>query len=200
MGHYHTFNIENGTRPFLRQYHLFLEALNEEFEEVDETKIIIDHSTGDCYYNRKNYGLVYPKSWIDNFIKTEKDLDFFFSGFYNEEAKEKREWVNLYKDKNSIIEYSNRGRTIPRNYFDTEFFGKMLRSKFSLCPAGHPFKWTYRFYEATLCGSIPILTENDIIDDYIGYKFYLHNDRMEYKFDEKMIKHNYLLSLKRLFL
>jgi hypothetical protein len=200
MGHFHTFNEETNTRPFLRQYHLFLEALQEEFEVVDETKIIIDHSNGDCYYNRKNYGLKYPKSWIDNFVRIEKDLNFFFSGFYNDEAKEKRDWVNEYKDKDSIIEYSNRGRTIPRNFFDKEFFDKMLRSKFALCPAGHPYKWTYRFYEATLCGAIPILKESDIIEDYDGYKFYIHSPEMKYEYDEKMVKYNYLLSLKRLFI
>jgi hypothetical protein len=200
MGRFHTFNEQNGSRPHLRQYHLFLMALKEEFDTVDETKIIIDHSTGDCYYDRKNYGLIYPKSWLVNFKKTEKDLDFFFSGFYNEEAKEKRDWVKLYNNKNSIIEYSNRGRTIPRDFFDVDFFHKMLRSKFSLCPSGHPYNWTYRFYESTLCFSIPILKEEDVIDDYLDYKFYIHNDDMTYVYDENIANHNYSVSLNRLFI
>jgi len=197
MGRFHTFNEENGSRPYLRQYHLFLMALKEEFDTVDETKIIIDHSTGDCYYDRKNYGLIYPKSWLVNFKKVEKDLDFFFLGVYN---KEKREWVNEYKNENSIIHYTNKGRTIPKDFFDTDFFDKMMRSKFSLCPQGDTYKWTYRFYESTLCFSIPILKEEDIIDDYLDYKFYIHNDDMTYVYDENIANHNYSVSLNRLFI
>lgn len=189
-------NPITGERPFLRQYYLFHQALCEAKGDVDENLISVDHSTGSCYYGDTTYGVIYPKSWIPLFYSGNKEMDFFFQGYFNDNRK----WVSKYINERSIIEYSNRGREIPRGFFDDVFFTNMGKSKFTPCPQGHPYKWTYRFYEAVLSKSIPILTEDDIIDDYLKYKFYLHNDDLKYEYSMEMVEHNYNIAMETLFI
>jgi hypothetical protein len=196
----HKKNKYTGQRPILRQYYLFKEALEEKYLEIDEYKISVDHPNSKCYYGDEEYGVIYPKSWLKLFEGTEKSIDYFFSGYLNKEKEENRLWVLDYKNQNSIINFSDRGRNIPRDLFDIDFFDIMKKSKFSLCPQGYPYKWTYRFYEAILCKSIPILKEDDVIDDYFNYEFYIHNDEFDYDYSLDIINRNYNKALKRLFL
>lgn len=191
-------------RPFLRQYFLFLEALKELDPNVDEEKILINHSNGMCFYKGHNYGLVYPKKWLNLIQKKEKDIDFFFSGYKNLKSPNTREWVFDYESPKSKIFYSDRGRNIPRNYFDNEFFELMSRSKFALCPQGYPHKWTYRFFEATLCRAIPVLIKKDIVPIYSGFKYLIHDENskktISLKYFDEIANFNYKLALKKLFI
>lgn len=196
----HKKNKYTGQRPFLRQYYLFKQALEEKYLDIDEYKISVDHSNSKCYYGDEEYGVIYPKSWLTLFESTEKSIDYFFSGYLNNEKEENRLWVLEYKNQNSVINFSDRGRNIPRDLFDIDFFDIMKKSKFSLCPQGYPYKWTYRFYEAILCKSIPILKQDDVIDDYFNYEFYIHNDKFDYDYSLDIINRNYEKALKRLFL
>ena len=193
--------VRKWERPFLRQYILFYEALQEVFKNVKESKIIVDHSNGDCYYRGRNYGLIYPRSWLTYIKEEEKDIKFFFSGFQDPTEPNIRNWIFEYKGDHSVINFSPKGRLIPRNKFDKEFFSLMSRAEFALCPQGYPYKWTYRFFEATLCRAIPILSLDDIIPQYSGFKYYLHGqDPSSYVYSKEMAEHNYNLALKRLFL
>lgn len=192
-------------RPFTRQYYLFVEALLEAFGDVEESEVLIDHSTGHCHYRGVEYGLTYPRKWIDLIRTKEKDVDFFFSGFLNRERPELRGWVNEYAGEKSVIFFSDNGRRIPRYFFDCNFFGLMSRSKFALCPQGHPYKWTYRFYEAALCRSVPVLREDDLVPDYMDYKFVVHDGKRSpedilREEREEITEYNYSLALERLFL
>lgn len=196
----HKKNKYTGQRPFLRQYYLFKQALEEKYLDIDEYEISVDHSNSKCYYGDEEYGVIYPKSWLTLFESTEKSIDYFFSGYLNNEKEENRLWVLEYKNQNSVINFSDRGRNIPRDLFDIHFFDIMKKSKFSLCPQGYPYKWTYRFYEAILCKSIPILKQDDVIDDYFNYEFYIHNDKFDYDYSLDIINRNYEKALNRLFL
>lgn len=49
----------------------------------------------------------------------------------------------------------------------------MAKSQFVVCPNG-TFVWTYRFFEAALCGAIPIV--EDTCDLYEGFVFYRMSD------------------------
>jgi hypothetical protein len=53
---------------------------------------------------------------------------------------------------------SRRGRTYPVKAWDDDYFEMLGRSQFILCPAGDCV-WTYRVFEAALCGAIPIVEE-----------------------------------------
>jgi hypothetical protein len=51
-----------------------------------------------------------------------------------------------------------RGRKFPIKAWDDDYFRTMSRAKFVLCPRGD-YAWTYRFFEATMCGAIPLVEE-----------------------------------------
>lgn len=78
-----------------------------------------------------------------------------------------------------------------RNYFDFKYYENMSNSKFVLCPPGDQ-KWSMRFYEAILCGAIPVVFEKDFFrtheESQIGYKYYHCNDNLIY--DEEIVRHN----------
>lgn len=67
---------------------------------------------------------------------------------------------------------SDQGRLFPRKSWNADYYDLLLRSKFVLCPSGD-FKangvaWTYRFFEAALCGAIPVIEESCAA--YEGYR------------------------------
>ncbi|HMA14860.1 MAG: hypothetical protein ACM35H_12780 [Bacteroidota bacterium] len=67
---------------------------------------------------------------------------------------------------------SDQGRLFPRKSWNADYYDLLLRSKFVLCPSGD-FKangvaWTYRFFEAVLCGAIPVIEESCAA--YEGYR------------------------------
>ncbi len=57
-----------------------------------------------------------------------------------------------------LITATTRGRKFPGKSWDEEYYAHMASSKFVLCPSGDAgCPWTYRFFEAMLCGAIPIV-------------------------------------------
>jgi hypothetical protein len=53
---------------------------------------------------------------------------------------------------------STRGRTYPVKAWDDEYYRFLGKSQFALCPSGD-FAWTYRVFEAALCGAIPVVQQ-----------------------------------------
>lgn len=73
-----------------------------------------------------------------------------------------------------LVTATTRGRSFPGKSWDEEYYTYMASSKFVLCPSGDAgCPWTYRFFEAMLCGAIPVV-ENETP----AYKafYYLTND------------------------
>lgn len=71
--------------------------------------------------------------------------------------------------KNVVLMTSDRGWTYPIKAWDSEYFRLLASSKFVLCPNGK-FTWTYRFFEAVLCGAIPIVQDNCSL--YDGFRYH----------------------------
>tara|TARA_R100000306_G_scaffold43425_2_gene41853 strand:- start:2291 stop:3118 length:828 start_codon:yes stop_codon:yes gene_type:complete len=91
---------------------------------------------------------------------------------------------------------SSKGRKFPIKAWDSDYFNILLNSKFVLCPSGD-FIWTYRFFEAILCGSIPIIEE--YCDAYSGFRFfYMDDDIKKIRWDEKDALFNYNLCRDRI--
>ena len=85
-----------------------------------------------------------------------------------------------------------------RNWFDSNYFKTMSKSKFTLCPAGDLI-YSMRFYEALMCNSIPIVnTKNETFrseaESKLDYKYYVSTDQITYR--EDWTVHNYELFLK----
>lgn len=76
--------------------------------------------------------------------------------------------------KSVFIWSSNRGRGFPAKSWDSEYYENLCNSQFVLCPSGD-YIWSYRFFEAILCGAIPIVEMNYCA--YKGFRFYLMSDK-----------------------
>ncbi|MGB8698408.1 MAG: hypothetical protein WCD18_03240 [Thermosynechococcaceae cyanobacterium] len=84
---------------------------------------------------------------------------------------------------------SQKGREFPIKIWDEDYFNQLAQSQFVLCPDGD-FTWTYRFFEAMLCGAIPLI-ENEC-DLYEGFQYYSMQDPIEKLiYSPEMAEHNY---------
>ena len=68
---------------------------------------------------------------------------------------------------------SRRGRDFPVKAWDEDYYRLMASARYVLCPSGD-FVWTYRFFEAALCGAVPIVEETCSL--YDGYTHYRSSD------------------------
>lgn len=97
---------------------------------------------------------------------------------------------------NLYINSSIRGRVFPEKSWDNEYYNFMLRSKFILCPSGI-YIWTYRFFEAILCGAIPIVEKSSPC--YDGFIYYnMEEELSNMKWSKEIINFNYKLCVERI--
>ena len=68
---------------------------------------------------------------------------------------------------------SERGRRFPTKAWDSEYFQMLADSEHVLCPSGD-YQWSYRFFEACLCGAVPIVEEASPL--YEGFRYRLMTD------------------------
>jgi hypothetical protein len=68
---------------------------------------------------------------------------------------------------------SERGRRFPTKAWDEEYFQMLADSEHVLCPSGD-YHWSYRFFEACLCGAIPIVEQATPL--YDGFRYRLMTD------------------------
>ncbi len=95
-----------------------------------------------------------------------------------------------------VINSSDRGRVFPLKAWDLAYYKLLSDSRFTLCPSGD-FTWSYRFFEAALCGSIPVVQE--ICSVYQGFRYYTFADRHdEMVWRSEDAEANYELALARL--
>lgn len=125
---------------------------------------------------------------IDKMAKY-KINQYFFQGVITP----KRKWVKNY---NGIIINSDYGRDETKKYnLDIPYYQNMCKSKFTLCPTGD-CPWSYRFFEAILCFSIPIMEKNT--DDIFCKDYYYFVDGEEHEYSLNMAIKNYELLMQRM--
>ncbi|HLP02519.1 MAG TPA: hypothetical protein VK163_10890 [Opitutaceae bacterium] len=91
---------------------------------------------------------------------------------------------------------SERGRVFPWKAWDEDYFRLLARAEFVLCPSGD-FVWSYRFFEAVLCGAIPIVEEP--CGAYAGFQFRTFaDDARSLIWDEATAAANFALAHERL--
>lgn len=74
-----------------------------------------------------------------------------------------------------VLWSSSRGRHFPGKSWDDEYYVLLGRSQFVLCPSGD-YVWSYRFFEAVLCGAIPIVERP--CPAYDGFHYRLLQERV----------------------
>ncbi|QDU56209.1 exostosin family protein [Aeoliella mucimassa] len=95
-----------------------------------------------------------------------------------------------------VLMQSNRGRRFPGKSWDHDYFKALGESQFTLCPSGESV-WSYRFFEAALCGSIPIVEES--CEAYEGFRYFtFEDDFSSLEWSEEVAMHNYDLCSERL--
>ncbi len=67
-----------------------------------------------------------------------------------------------------VLEDSSRGRAFPEKLWDDRYYSSMACSQYVVCPEGD-FAWSYRFFEACLCGAVPIVQTP--VQAYEGFTF-----------------------------
>ena len=176
------------------KYQLFYlkKAINELLCNYDKNKeknilnhllIKEDHLNGCNYINKLKIPVTFPlyiKDYIEK-LEKQKLFDYNFIGVITP----KRNWVMKYKKDNSIIQRSNRGRIKEKYTIDTEYYDILCKSKFTLTPTGD-CPWSYRFFEAILSLSIPILEKNSN-DIYMKDYFCYYEDDKHIYYKEKAL-------------
>lgn len=178
-------------KPELKQEALFWEALREAGLEGSKG---VDHISGRCYHNEKEYNVIFPLRYLAEVKRLEKSktLDYVFVG-KNEEG---RAWINEFAGEKSYISLTDKGWKMPKEHFDSAYYQLLCNSRFALCPRGK-FFWTYRFYEALMCKSIPIVDKNFEEPSMYGFKYYYYQEPTRHYFSLDIIEHNYKLFLKQ---
>ena len=91
---------------------------------------------------------------------------------------------------------SQRGRQFPGKSWDADYQALLARSRFVLCPSGD-FVWLYRFFEAALCGAIPIIEQDCAA--YAGFRYRTMTEALgDADWNEEEALHNYALCQERL--
>lgn len=198
------------------QHFLFKRALEE--ENIEIKNFHIDHSYPKNYNNGLEYNFVFPKSFLKEIeqIPKCKKIDYIFLGTIKGNH---RNFLKNWNKGNSLIKTSTENNFIHpsndpnnyygENYFNREYFKQLCSSKFTLCPGGcsafdkkeyidkNIFLWTYRFWEAVLCMSIPITNEPDL-RLHKDYKYYSLED--EHVYNEEWANHNFNILKERHFI
>ena len=186
----HIYRMKYTGRECLQEF--FAKKYLEELNYPDTTVIRIDHRMGKTYINSIQTNILFP-NYILNYTKglhtTEKSIDYCFKGTITPS----RQWIYQFKE-NSILLNSNYGRNPAVKYtLDTEYYSMLSKSKFTLCPLGD-CPWSYRFFEAIMCLSIPVLEDTrDIFCK--DYKFYTIDQPHIY--DKEIALHNYDIFIKK---
>lgn len=112
---------------------------------------------------------------------TTKTTDYFFSGLITEQ----RNWLKKYPNVNN----SCYGRNCETKYsLDIEYYKNMSSACFGPAPVGD-CPWSYRFFEAIMCQSLPILGDND--EDIYSKNFSFFRDSEDHVYDIMAVKNNY---------
>jgi hypothetical protein len=183
-------------KPVFKQDYLFIEALKE--AGIPHKGIMIDHENAYCCNGKNRYNLIFPLRLINitKELEKEKQYKYCFIGLLTPQ----RRWVEEIKAEGNLIKFTNNGRIINKAHIDKSYYESLAKSQFVLCPRGD-FLWSYRFFEAIICHSIPIVESNGVHSPTMeGFKFFFDADlqlNKELEYDPEVCRFNYNLFLER---
>lgn len=93
---------------------------------------------------------------------------------------------------------SERGRRFPMKAWDRGYFQLLAQSEYVLCPSGD-YHWSYRFFEAALCGAMPIVEAVSPLYDGFRYRL-LSDDGDEAPWSVADAQHNFRRCAERIVL
>lgn len=172
----------------LKQEALFKMSLLEIGIDPSRVSVKVDHVYGENFIQGMRFGLIFPKYFfqISSQLKNQKKtVDFFFDGYPGDDEGRKT-LLQPFVHRNSIIRYSNNGRKpTSKGVYNKPYFDDMASSRFALCPNQKDwphkqnFVWTYRFVEACMAFSIPIIfRETPLSDEFTTGISYFYDDQI----------------------
>lgn len=169
------------------QEYFFTTALEE--VRLPNEKFEIDHYHGRCWSPETDWiPLVFPEKiigYVDQLSK-EKTQDYFFRGF----VSSNRDWLNRYPG----FESSEYGRNKETKYqIDENYYRTLSATRFGLAPIGD-CPWSYRFFEAVMCHSLPVLGKDD--QDIFAEEYSYLRDGEDHNYDADVCAENYQTFLK----
>jgi hypothetical protein len=151
----------------LKQEALFRQAAKEIRYKIDGNNLTVDHLNGTIHHNGDGFGLVFPRAMFPNLSPTplaERRLMLFFSGYFEPGGGRAKMLEPLRDWPESRIENSMWGRIpLVKKFNGRGYIRNLSDSVLAPCPMhlGWPGQetnaWTYRFAEAVLLGSIPVV-------------------------------------------
>jgi len=194
-------------RLVMLQRRLLELALEEVGLHSQKLKITIDHINGRANVSGVEVGIVYPRQFFANAVNLpgEKMRDYYFNGAMPESGGRKQ-MLQPYVDRaESLIVSSIEGRNNrKKGQFNTDYYSGLRASRFTLCPhqADWPgpkeTMWTYRFVEACIAKSIPIVfRETPLGDQFVNGFHFLWDDKEPHVYDEALAIKNRRLALER---
>lgn len=163
----------------------------------------LDYSHKDPFVRvgERRMPLLFPMEMVnrcEDLWQQKRVIDYLFVGkMERQRGAELAKWKEQLKDADSLkilIEDSHKGRKLPYSAWDARYFTLMGKTRFVLCPDG-AFRWTYRFFEAILCGAIPVIQR--YTDCYEGFHFHYMNDT-ELEYNHEQARANHKLAIERL--
>jgi hypothetical protein len=146
-------------------------------------QVRIDHATPTTGFNGLYRPLIYPHAYVSKCREMWGDRSSYaiFIGNLTESRKAVlSKWLNY-------VTPSKVGAQWPTKIWDDQYMGSLATTKCVLCPPGD-YEWTYRFYEAMLCGALPIVEKPSKYTD--GYHVRLLSDK-EFDYSEQEAIENF---------
>jgi hypothetical protein len=172
--------------------------------------LIIDHKLGFNYIKGIQLDIKFPISYVKkiNLLSHEKIYKYVFKGttFYKKATIKREDFLTPYYTDDNLIISTDIGLTRKNKAeFDTSFYQLMCNGYYCLAPNwggnlwDHDDAWTYRFIEATLCKSIPIVfRETPLGKRFTNDIFFLWNDKSHNVNNyEEIVNKNYEVAVKR---
>lgn len=179
------------------QHFLFKSALQ---EHGIESKFTYNHQLGFQQIGNLKCGIKFPQSYVQEISKLSQDKihDYCFIGYMDKRGR--KDLLAPFQNNNSFIKESAYGRDPVTKYnFKSDYYQHLANSWFVLCPIHigswykHTEAWTYRFVEALLCKSIPVVfRDTPLGDSFIQDIHFLWNDEQHTQDNyEQIVEDNY---------
>jgi len=135
----------------------------------------IDHASPRTRLGEASRPLVFPHQILDRCrtLWTERTVPMSFVGLVTEERRAILAAVCRAYGDGFVMTDSAAGRQWPSKGWDEDYFTLLGRSQFVACPDGD-YVWTYRFFEACMCGAIPVV--QTVSPAYDGFQYYRLTD------------------------
>lgn len=126
-----------------------------------------------------------------------RSVRFSFCGLMNQKRRAALDaWRHAHREATVEIFASERGRQFPEKTWDESYYDLLARSQFVLCPRGDCV-WSYRFFEAVLCGAIPIAEQD--CTAFHGFEYALMSDDADlFPWSAEIAERNFAHAIQRL--